>query len=612
MTTGRVLCLAGRGSLRARPGHATLSVSASASHAPLAASGTASLHTGPFSAASLARIHRSNGSSTSTSICCHHRDGKHLLSTAGISNYNSSSSSSSGYPAGNETKPLKPPSAVVAEYWDDVMKYSHQPDDYTLGHASDGHAAGDAAAKIQPDETAVRQLLMGVIKAKREQGDIWPCLLTRQCCEFYEGLDMAGRTKFLCVLGRDFDIDLQDTASAVTQFEESMSKSDRSVIRSSQRLRLVLTPAYLTFFSRINQLPGGMAFLVHLREDILKILATNGNDLHLRALNDALKAKLQEWFSMGFLDLERITWHSPANILEKIVRYEAVHEIPSWQALKQRLGPGRLCYSFFHRSMPQDPLTFVQVALVQDISDQVQAILHDKSPDVKDPKAAIFYSITSSQRGLSGVDLGNFLIKRVVKEIQLNFPSITTFCTLSPIPGFRAWLATAIANEIQHPPPDASGSLLLPQEADALRAFAPSQAPIQTLSTVSGDAAWLESADQSRVFQPIIERLCSRYLTMEKKRALALDPVANFHIRNGASIYRLNWAGDTSDKGIRQSFGMMVNYIYDLPEIEANNQKYLLDGQITFWDPVHPSLEWAQTQTAITPPTPPHDFSSKL
>nr|KAJ3420334.1 hypothetical protein HK105_005799 [Polyrhizophydium stewartii] len=496
--------------------------------------------------------------------------------------------------------------AIVAEFWEDVMKFAHEPASYTLGHPTDAHGGAvdrDAAPpgpRATPDDKTVRRLITGVIKAKREHGDIWPSLMTRQCCEFYESLDMPAKAKFLLVLAKEFSIDLQETAAAVQQFEDSLNKADRTILRASSRLRDALKPAYDILFARINQLPGGMRFLVNMRADILAILAEDGNNLHLRALNDSLKDRLQEWFGMGFVDLEQITWSSPASILEKIVQYEAVHKIVSWDDLKQRLGLARLCYAFFHRGIPQEPLTSVQVALVPTVSTSIQAILDDRPAEIRDPKVAIFYSISSSQPGLSGVNLGNFLIKRVVKEVQLNYPSITTFSTLSPIPGFRGWLRAAISIEAANPGKCAADPLLLPEEARALETLKPSAASaLAALHDLAANTAWLESQDTVSVVRPILMRLCSRYLIHERKRMFALDPVANFHIRNGAAVYQLNWAGDTSPKGADQSFGIMVNYIYVLPEVESNNQKYLLDGRIAVWDdPVQPELAPARDAVA--------------
>ncbi|KAK6095804.1 hypothetical protein MT418_003693 [Batrachochytrium dendrobatidis] len=494
------------------------------------------------------------------------------------------------------TKVPIPPSSTVEKYWDDVMLNSNYPDYYTLGYRDEPHSStnDDELMNVQNNEKGVRKLVAGVVKAKREDGDIWPSLLTRQLCEFYENQDLTGRSKFLHILAKDFCIDLQETASAVQQFEESLCMTDRTVLRSSARLREALIPAYDTLFARINQLPGGMQFLVNMRADILSILDGERTSVHLKALGDSLKNRLQEWFGMGFLDLERITWHTPASILEKIISYEAVHAIGSWDGLKQRLGPGRLCYCFFHRGIPQEPLTFVQVALVNEVSTRIQNILTDPHPDTKDPTVAIFYSITSSQRGLGGVDLGNFLIKRVVKEIQLNHPTITTFSTLSPIPGFRSWLKTIVNGELTGVSNASHEPLLLSSEIEQLEKLWPSRSSLESLQMISEDTRWLDDPDLSRHYQPMIERLCSQYLILESKRSFALDPVGNFHLRNGAAIHQLNWRADTSDKGTKQSFGMMVNYIYNLDDVEANNQQYLLDGIIAVSNnPVQPALEWA-------------------
>lgn len=449
------------------------------------------------------------------------------------------------------------------------------------------------------DEQSVQRLVSGVIKTQREHGDIWPSLLTRQFCEFYDGLDLSGKNRFLNTLAVDFGINIKDAAEAVRQFEDSLGKNDRTVQRSTQRLRDVLKPAYETLFNRINQLPDGVHFLIKLRADLLSLLEKDGNNANLRSLNISLKTKLQDWFGIGFLELERLTWSSPAKILDKIMRYEAVHPIESWEDLKQRVGPGRLCYSFFHRSLPQEPLTFVHVALVKELSAEIHSILGDMSPETKDPKAAVFYSITSSQRGLSGVDLGNFLIKRVVNEIQREYPSISIFSTLSPIPGFRKWLSTTVNHEAEAVEKDTSFNslLLLSNESQDLRRIDSSKHPILVLKDIASDTSWTSNEGKVSIVGPIIQRLCSRYIVLEKKRSFALDPVANFHIRNGAAVHRINWLGDTSEKGMKQSFGIMVNYMYTLSDIESNNQKYLLDGTISFTQPLQQEcLVWAKTQ----------------
>ncbi|KAI9004144.1 malonyl-CoA decarboxylase-domain-containing protein [Gaertneriomyces semiglobifer] len=483
-------------------------------------------------------------------------------------------------------------STVVTDYWDDVMKFSKEPGLYTLGHPPadsppSPHTCGATNHQLpEPlpdanDESGVRSLLRRAVTTRREQGDILPSLLARQCCEFYESLDLTGRYRFLTLLSRDFGVDRDELAGAAQAFMASHGhpNAEKSALRAETAMRQALRPLYERLFHQINMLPGGMQFLVHLRADIMKLLAQEGNNHLLRGLNDSLKTLLQGWFGMGFLELERITWNTSATVLEKIVRYEAVHAIPTWQSLKQRLGPGRLCYALFHRGMPQEPLTFVQVALTEDIADDVQVILNDSQPGLANPTTAVFYSISSSQRGLTGVDLGNFLIKRVVKEVQCTMPTVKRFITLSPIPRFRPWLETrmnmVIEGHVKEP-------LLLAEEEAALKSLAVGQScGVQALKHLLNDFVSARVPQVTATLKPILLRLCSRYLLMEKKRHLALDPVANFHIRNGACVHRLNFDGDISPKGMEQSYGIMVNYAYVLDAVERNNQLYLLDGRIS-------------------------------
>ncbi|KAJ3018237.1 hypothetical protein HKX48_003015 [Thoreauomyces humboldtii] len=424
----------------------------------------------------------------------------------------------------------------------------------------------------------MKELLRATILTRKEHGDLLPSLLARQCCDFYAGLAMPERHKFLTILGRDFDINRERAAAAARKYLEVKDDgSDRTYMRAEEAVRHALRPLYEKFFEQINHLPGGMHFLVNLRADVLAILAKEGNDPYLRGLDISLKTQLQAWFGIGFLDLDRITWNTPATILEKIVHYEAVHTVPTWQALKQRLGPGRLCYAFFHRGMPQVPLTFVQIALTAAIPEDVHLLLNDLSPEVENPSTAIFYSISSSQKGLAGVDLGNFLIKRVVRETQALMPTVTTFCTLSPIPRFRAWLET----RLNGPESPSKEPFLLPGEETALRdRGASGTTGADVLKRLLADDANLVDPQTSGVVKPILLRLCARYMLLEKRRSFALDPVCNFHIRNGACLQRLNWMGDRSAKGLRQSYGIMVNFNYRLPQIELNNQTYLFDGSI--------------------------------
>ncbi|KAJ3177448.1 hypothetical protein HDU87_004467 [Geranomyces variabilis] len=471
------------------------------------------------------------------------------------------------------------PSVIIAQFWNDLMKASR---------------AKAALPVIPPgtnparDESAIRRLLRATMLSRKEHGggDMLPATLAARCCEFYEALGMDERQTFLTILARDFDVDQAQALAAAQAYISATSESadpnqgapqnSASVIHRRQlALRAALRPLYEQFFDQVSHLPTGVQFLVSLRADVLTILGTNGNDAHLRALSESLRTKLQTWFgSTAQLELRRLQWDStPAGVLEMVARYEAVHAVEGWQGLKQRLrGNARVAYAFFHRGLEGVPLTFVMVALVDAMPENVSDLLTDTDPHVDNPTAAVFYSISSSQKGLSGVDLGNFLIKRVVRELQALRPTLTTFATLSPIPRFRAWLAPALneARAGRGPP------LLLDGEG-----------------TIADFEQALEQGDLTSV-KPTLLRLCARYLLVEKKRAAALDPVANFHLRNGACLLRLCWAGDPSEKGYAQSYGMMVHYSYRLPILHENNTRYLLDGTVAVIEPEHEDRDPAQ------------------
>ncbi|KAJ3061360.1 hypothetical protein HDU98_002724, partial [Podochytrium sp. JEL0797] len=354
-----------------------------------------------------------------------------------------------------------------------------------------------------------------------------------ECGEFYIALDPAGRAAFLTVLAKDFGSQPNASPNA--------------------------SPEYQSFFSQINLIPGGLRFLIQLRQDLMS-LARKKTDASFKQMNHALTSRMCEWFRVENLNLEKITWASPIEVLEKIILYEGVHAVPSLEALKERLLPGRACYAFFHQSMPLEPLAFIHVSFEPDVQRNVQTILqHPPSTTMEDARVAIFYTISSPQKGLSGIDLGNLLIKQAVKDIQKTFPQIHTFTTLSPIPGFRTWLEMQMNLEAHNTAGGAGesvGALLLPREVELLKSMGASGGTgIRMLESLLSNNTWLQSS--SNPLKPTLIRLCTRYLLLEKKRTFPLDPVANFHLRNGACIYHLNWMGDVSEKGVAQSFGMM-------------------------------------------------------
>ena len=321
---------------------------------------------------------------------------------------------------------------------------------------------------------------------------------------------------------------------------------------------------------QFNALPEGVKFLVDRRAELIKLA---DGDSAMRGLADDLRELLADWFDIGFLELKRISWESPAALLEKLIAYEAVHEIRGWTDLKNRLEADRRCFAFFHPRMPDEPLIFVEVALVSGIAGNIHALLDESAPlgDPNAADAAIFYSISNCQRGLNGISFGDFLIKRVVELLAAELPRLKNFSTLSPIPGFRAWLA----RERQRP------DLLQPLEAKALGAVVGTGADAPDLLQLLDQSGWYEDPELTAVLHDPLLRLCAQYLMVEKARpGRAADPVAHFHLTNGARVERLNWLGDTSEKGLQQSAGIMVNYLYRLDHIEANHEHYRGDGRV--------------------------------
>jgi malonyl-CoA decarboxylase len=297
-----------------------------------------------------------------------------------------------------------------------------------------------------------------------------------------------------------------------------------------------------------------MAALVGMRGQLLRTLGDHSE----RAGVDAdLEHLFRSWFSRGFLVLQRIDWHTPAVVLERIIQYEAVHQIHGWRDLRRRLEADRRCYAFFHPALPDEPLIFIEIAFTRGMGTKVQPLLDADTP-VVDPKTtdcATFYSITNCQEGLRGVSFGNLLIKQVVEDLGREFPRVKTFATLSPIPGLCQWL-TASAGRGRRSP-----------ELAAL------------LQRVSGGEP-LDQLSISAASRNEITRLCAFYLLRAKSEKAPLDPVARFHLTNGARLQRLNWMGDASDTGLRRSLGLMANYQYRLADVERNHEMYAQDYKI--------------------------------
>lgn len=385
--------------------------------------------------------------------------------------------------------------------------------------------------------------------------------------ETYLTQDDDGRVVFLKTLA-GFDSDPEAVAKAYAKVTQAGDVAERA--QAKAELRRALEPPRLKLLTQFTSIPDGQKFLVDMRAYLLKV---RGQDKLLAALESDLRGLLGAWFDIGFLELSRIDWNSPAALLEKLVSYEAVHAIRSWRDLKNRLDSDRRCYAFFHPRMPGEPLIFVEVALVKGLAGSVQDLLDERAP-VQDPAqadTAIFYSISNCQSGLAGISFGNFLIKRVVTELSNEFRNLKTFATLSPIPGFRRWLDPLLARD--------EAGIMSEEETNALLAAFPGGSGADALATIIARRHWWRDAAARKVAEPILIRLCARYLLAEASGKRAKDPVAHFHLSNGARVERLNMAGDTSDKGAKESATLMVNYLYDPGKIEDYHEDYAGEGK---------------------------------
>ncbi len=381
-----------------------------------------------------------------------------------------------------------------------------------------------------------------------EHGEASGTALAREAADLYRALDTPSRLAVLDILSDEFAARPEDILRAAEAFNRQRTDA------AYRDLRAAVESPRQELLRRLNMAPGGTKVIVEMRELVLGHVDRRPG---FRALDFDLLHLFSSWFNRGFLQFERIDWRTSAAILEKLIMYEAVHEIDGWEDLHRRLADDRRCFAFFHPALPDEPLIFVEVALTRGLAGKIRPLLDEPPPagDDAPPDTATFYSISNCQAGLAGISFGNFLIKQVVDDLRTELPSIVRFATLSPIPGYCAWLVGLLAD----PPDDGLG--------DDARALASSP-------------DWLTDDDTRQRLQPELVRLCAHYLAREADGAGPLDPVARFHLGNGASIERINWAGDTSDKGLAQSAGIMVNYAYDLDAIVANHEAFVHDGEI--------------------------------
>lgn len=438
---------------------------------------------------------------------------------------------------------------------------------------------------FSPDLTdAELQTLQQLIERSLEApaGEVSARALAAQIGESYIGLDATGRERFLRLIATGFDVSDDAIEQLIDEYPQAKQNDELRVHR--KKLRNALLPPRIKLLTLFNTLPEGFKFLVDMRSELLVLGARN--DPELSVVEADLMDLLTSWFDIGFLKLEHITWESPAALLEKLIEYEAVHEISSWTDLKHRLAPDRRLYAFFHPNMPGEPLIFVQVALVKGLATNIQSLLDTTAPviDSQDEDTAIFYSISNAQQGLAGISFGNFLIKRVVADLGLTLPQITQFSTLSPIPGFLDWL--------QKQDVYLSGDLLARHEAEVIQEVASALKVEASLQALLAVASWWISEKIVAALEKPLTRLCIQYLNSYRVNSTrALDPVAHFHLSNGATLYQLNWMADISEKGINSSAGMMINYLYGPDSIDQNTQNYTEQGTVTMSNAIKELLE---------------------
>ena len=411
---------------------------------------------------------------------------------------------------------------------------------------------------------AGRELLRGRLGSRRRgiealcrdllstKGEASGAAIAREVVETLRAMPESERLEFFLLLARGFAVDHERLLAAAGAYEQEPG------LETLLALRRATEAPRLELFRRMNMAPSGTRAIVRLREQLLPNLREHPE---LRAVDADLHALLTSWFNPGFLSLARMDWNSPASLLEKFLRYERVHKMAHLDDLKRRLAADRRCFAFFHPALPDEPLIFVQVALVEGMADAVRPLI-DPDGAVRNPAeaadTAVFYSISNCQEGLRGVSLGNFLIKLVVADLQQQLPDIKTFATLSPIPGFAEWLAGERAKD----------------ESPALGGA--ERAAIEPLDT----PGWHDQPELAERLRQPLTRLCAHYLARERRGGRPRDPVARFHLGNGARLERLNWLADRSEKGLREAFGLLVNYRYDPGTIERNHEVYTNNGEV--------------------------------
>ncbi|XP_065314512.1 malonyl-CoA decarboxylase, mitochondrial-like isoform X2 [Gordionus sp. m RMFG-2023] len=470
--------------------------------------------------------------------------------------------------------------------------------------------------------------------------------LTKLCTKYTE-FENNDKFKFLKLISSQYStsapIVLENAQKYINTYKISTNKNNLELLNSQESLYNSLTPQYVHLFKNIAKLKTGVKHLVDMRADLI-----NPEKQDLECMNNLLKELLQIWFSIGLLDVERITWQSSCDMLQKISQYEAVHPVKNWTDLRKRVGPFRRCFAFTHKSMPGEPIVVLHTALTNTICNNIQEIvfqpkfrslqtdnLSQKLEASNEINAAIFYSITSTQKGLQNVELGNHLIKKVVKNLQNEFPNMHKFSSLSPIPGFRKWFVKLMGKKLNsNKELNDSNSLLdkvftptviaeinpkLPNYQEIndenpglpilKKDDGPSNSNISDLELDTNNNFWRRmirvlgeditnkwvtdiGLQQLKIsLEAPLVKLCLHYIyDIKYADGYATNPVANFHFRNGANFWRINWMADTSPRGLEYSFGIMINYRYYLNEVEENSIKYITEKFISISESLKSSL----------------------
>jgi len=430
--------------------------------------------------------------------------------------------------------------------------------------ADRGRALLDLDRKPRAQKPTPSELADALLSSRGEASGV---ALASELLRAFESMDEGGKLSFLKMLVSDFGAELEMVDDAIADYREDRNSA------TALRLHTAAEPRRQEIIRRLNLAPGGTRALVAMRAFLLEKLERHPD---LKPLDDDFHHLLSSWFNRGFLVMRRIDWNTPASILEKIIRYEAVHAIDDWADLRRRIDPpDRRCFGFFHPALVDEPLIFVEVALTRGMPDAIAPIIEREREPLSADEAdtAVFYSISNCQVGLRGVSFGNFLIKQVVEDLRRDLPRLKTFVTLSPAPGFVRWLSAAA------------------EKADGLNERE------RTLVGALSTGQWLSDDDRAEAARNSLMPLAAHYFLKAKSRGNPVDPVARFHLGNGARLERINWMGDVSDKGMRQGAGVMVNYLYALADIEQNHEAYAVRQQVVASNAVAKLLDARSTRT---------------